>query len=75
MATLCPRVLESVASEAETFEQAFLANVVMAEGATVYERIAAPVVQNTRSAHAHAAAARTGRKLSENDVVGEGTRR
>ncbi|WP_203310522.1 hypothetical protein [Sphingomonas beigongshangi] len=37
--------LESVASEVETFEQAFLANVVMADGATVYDRIAAPVAQ------------------------------
>lgn len=37
--------LESVESEVETFEQAFLANVVMADGATVYERIAAPVAE------------------------------
>lgn len=37
--------LESVASEVETFEQAFLANVVMADGQTVHERIAAPVAQ------------------------------
>ncbi|MBB4154131.1 hypothetical protein GGQ80_002041 [Sphingomonas jinjuensis] len=35
--------LESVESEVETFEQAFLPNVVMADGATVYERIAAPI--------------------------------
>lgn len=35
--------LESVASEVETFEQAFLANVVMADGQTIYDRIAAPV--------------------------------
>jgi hypothetical protein len=32
--------LESVESGVETFEQAFLANIVMADGATVYERIA-----------------------------------
>lgn len=32
--------LESVESEVETFEQAFLANVVMADGMTVHERIA-----------------------------------
>lgn len=31
--------LESVESEVETFEQAFLANVVMADGLTVHERI------------------------------------
>lgn len=37
--------LESVSSEVETFEQAFLSNVVMADGATVYERIAEPVAQ------------------------------
>lgn len=37
--------LESVASEVETFEQAFLANVVMANGETIHERIAAPLAQ------------------------------
>jgi hypothetical protein len=30
--------LESIDSEVETFEQAFLANVVMSDGATIYER-------------------------------------
>ncbi len=35
--------LESVESGVETFEQAFLPNVVMADGATVYERISAPI--------------------------------
>lgn len=35
--------LESVDSEVETFEQAFLANIVMGDGATVYERIAEPI--------------------------------
>jgi hypothetical protein len=35
--------LESVESGVETIEQAFLANVVMADGLTVYERIAAPI--------------------------------
>lgn len=35
--------LESVDSEVETFEQAFLANIMMGDGATVYERIAEPI--------------------------------
>lgn len=35
--------LESVQSNVETFEQAFLPNVVMADGRTVYERIAEPI--------------------------------
>ena len=35
--------LESVESGIETIEQAFLANVVMADGKTVYERIAEPI--------------------------------
>jgi hypothetical protein len=35
--------LESVESGVETIEQAFLANVVMADGLTVYERIAEPI--------------------------------
>lgn len=35
--------LESVESGIETFEQAFLANVVMSDGATVYERISEPL--------------------------------
>jgi hypothetical protein len=37
--------LESVASKVETFEQAFLSNVVMSDGATVYERIAEPIAE------------------------------
>jgi len=35
--------LESVASGIETIEQAFLANVVMANGQTVYDRVAQPL--------------------------------
>lgn len=35
--------LESIESGIETTEQAFLANVVMADGMTVYERIAEPI--------------------------------
>lgn len=35
--------LESVESEVETFEQAFLANVVMSDGQTLYERISEPL--------------------------------
>lgn len=35
--------LESVESKVETFEEAFLANVVMADDRTVYERVAAPI--------------------------------
>lgn len=35
--------LESVESEVETFEEAFLANIMLADGATVYERIAQPI--------------------------------
>lgn len=35
--------LESIESGVETFEEAFLANVVMANGETVYDRIAAPI--------------------------------
>ncbi|CAN5573437.1 hypothetical protein BH10PSE14_BH10PSE14_06320 [soil metagenome] len=35
--------LESVESNVESFEEAFLANVVMADGATVYERVAQPI--------------------------------
>lgn len=37
--------LESVESGVETFEQAFLANVVMANGETVHERISAPIAR------------------------------
>ncbi|KQM65769.1 hypothetical protein ASE75_05935 [Sphingomonas sp. Leaf17] len=40
--------LESVESEVETFEQAFLANVVMHNDETVYERIAAPIAEEYR---------------------------
>lgn len=35
--------LEAVESGVETFEQAFLANVVLANGETVHDRIAAPI--------------------------------
>jgi hypothetical protein len=35
--------LESVESSIETIEQAFLANVVLSDGQTVYERVAAPI--------------------------------
>lgn len=35
--------LESVESQVETFEEAFLANVVMSNGATVYERVCRPI--------------------------------
>ena len=35
--------LESVESGVETFEQAFLANIMLADGATVYERMAEPI--------------------------------
>jgi len=35
--------LESIESEIETLEQAFLANVVLADGTTVHERIAEPI--------------------------------
>lgn len=40
--------LESVESGIETVEQAFLANVVMADGQTVYERISAPIALEYR---------------------------
>lgn len=35
--------LESVESNVETFEQAFLANVVLANGQTLYDRVAEPI--------------------------------
>lgn len=35
--------LESVESDVETLEQAFLANVVLANGQTLYERVAEPI--------------------------------
>lgn len=44
--------LESVESEVETFEEAFLANVMMADGATVYERIAEPIAVEYASGRA-----------------------
>ena len=37
--------IESVESKVETFEEAFLAHVVMADDRTVYERIAAPIAR------------------------------
>lgn len=41
--------LESVESGIETLEQAFLAHVVMADGKTVYERIAEPIAIEYRT--------------------------
>ena len=41
--------LESVSSEVETFEEAFLANVVMADGLTIYERIREPIALEYKS--------------------------
>ena len=41
--------LESVASGVETFEQAFLANIVMADGQTVHERVASDMALEYRS--------------------------
>lgn len=41
--------LESVESGIETIEEAFLANVVMADGKTVYERIKAPLAVEYQS--------------------------
>jgi len=35
--------LESIESSVETFEEAFLANVVMSDGKTLYERVAEPI--------------------------------
>lgn len=46
--------LESVESGIETVEQAFLANVVMADGATVYERIAEPIALEYREGRPNA---------------------
>lgn len=40
---------ESVQSQVETFEQAFLANVVMADGRTVHEHIAEPIALQYQS--------------------------
>lgn len=41
--------LESVEAGIETVEQAFLANVVMADGATVYDRISRPIALEYQS--------------------------
>lgn len=41
--------LESVASGVETFEEAFLPNIVMADGATVYDRIREPIAVEYRT--------------------------
>lgn len=41
--------LESIESEVETFEQAFLANVVMADGRTLYERVHEPIALEYQS--------------------------
>lgn len=41
--------LESVESKVETFEEAFLANVVMADGKTLYERVKAPIALEYQS--------------------------
>lgn len=41
--------LESVESGVETFEEAFLANIVMADKLTVYERISAQIAQEYKS--------------------------
>jgi|SRR5690606_15366205 len=46
--------LESVESGIETIEQAFLANVVMADGQTVYERIAEPIAIEYREGRPNA---------------------
>lgn len=41
--------LESVESQVETFEEAFLANVVMADGKTMYERVQEPIALEYQS--------------------------
>lgn len=41
--------LESIESEVETLEEAFLANVVMSDGATLYERVREPIALEYRS--------------------------
>lgn len=41
--------MESAASGIETIEQAFLANVVMSDGATVFERISGPIALEYRT--------------------------
>ncbi|USI71646.1 hypothetical protein [Sphingomonas morindae] len=40
--------LESVESDVETFEQAFLANIVMADGTTLYDRVRQPLALEYR---------------------------
>lgn len=47
--------LESVESGIETIEQAFLAQVVMSDGKTVYERIAEPIALEYATGTPHAA--------------------
>lgn len=46
--------LESVESGIETIEQAFLANVVLADGRTVYERVAEPLALEYQTGQASA---------------------
>ncbi len=41
--------LESVESGVETFEQAFLPNIVLSDGASVYERVKAPIAAEYES--------------------------
>lgn len=41
--------LESIESGVETFEEAFLANVVMANGQTIYERVREPIALEYRT--------------------------
>lgn len=41
--------IESVDSGVETFEEAFLPNVVLADGSTVYERVAEPIAVEYRT--------------------------
>lgn len=48
--------LESVESGIETIEQAFLANVVMSDGRTVYERVAEPMALEYREGRPSAVA-------------------
>jgi hypothetical protein len=47
--------LESVESGIETVEQAFLANVVMSDGVTVYERISTPIALEYQEGRPNAA--------------------
>ena len=48
--------LESVESGIETVEQAFLANVVMADGATVYDRVSGPIALEYQTGRPNASA-------------------